>query len=129
MMLLKSTLLDVVVLLGLSGLANAACGGFDLGVTEPRDLGGEMAQYKIYEDDCALSQDLQLNSTTGHCDSRYFVCRPLTTEIYAYDDPVTGLAYACVDNPVGTETCGADDEVNLCCNLGYPPSSDEPIYN
>ncbi|KAG8157170.1 hypothetical protein KVR01_012878 [Diaporthe batatas] len=123
-----STLVHVVVL-GLSGLANAACDDFDLGVTEPRDLGGEMAQYKIYGSGCILSQDLQLNSTTGHCDSRYFVCRPLTKEIYAYDDPVTGLAYACVDNPEGSETCGEGDEVNLCCNLGYPPDSDEPIYN
>lgn len=75
---------------------------------------------KIYERDCTLSQDLQLNSTTGHCDSRYFVCRPLTTEIYAYDDPVTGWAYACVDNPEGSETCGQDDEVNLCVGHPFP---------
>ncbi|KAH8788079.1 hypothetical protein F5883DRAFT_610581 [Diaporthe sp. PMI_573] len=119
----------LVVVLGLNGLANAACAGFDLGVTEPRALGGGMAQYKIYGGSCTLSQDLMLNSTTGHCDSQYFVCRPLTTEIYAYDDPVTGWAYACVDNPVGSEICGEGDVVNLCCNLGYPPDSDEPIYN
>lgn len=71
---------------------------------------------KIYDSGCTLSQDLQVNSTTGHCVSQYFVCRPLTTEIYAYDDPVTGLAYACVDNPEGAEACGEEeeDEVNLC---------------
>lgn len=68
---------------------------------------------KIYDSSCALSQDLSLNSTTGHCDSQYFVCRPLTTEIYAYDDPVTGLAYNCEDNPEGAETCD-EEEVNLC---------------
>ncbi|KKY35282.1 hypothetical protein UCDDA912_g04702 [Diaporthe ampelina] len=119
----------VSLALGLNGLANAACGGFDLGVTEPKALGDDMAQYKIYDSSCTLSQDLTLNSTTGHCDSQYFICRPLTTEIYAYDDPVTGLAYACVDNPEGSETCAEEDEVNLCCNLGYPPDSDEPIYN
>lgn len=61
-----------------------------------------------------MSQDLTLNSTTGHCDSQYFVCRPLTTEIYAYDDPVTGLAYSCEDNPEGVETCEGDEEINLC---------------
>ncbi|KAL2275596.1 hypothetical protein FJTKL_01980 [Diaporthe vaccinii] len=83
---------------------------------------------KIYDSGCALSQDLSVNSTTGHCDSQYFVCRPLTTEIYAYDDPVTGLAYNCEDNPKGAETC-EEDEVNLCCNLDYPPDSDDPIYN
>lgn len=69
---------------------------------------------KIYDSGCALSQDLSLNSTIGHCDSQYFICRPLTTEIYGYDDPVTGLAYACVDNPEGAETCEEEDEVNLC---------------
>ena len=74
---------------------------------------------KIYDSGCALSQDLTINSTTGHCDSQYFVCRPLTTEIYAYDDPVTGLAYACVDNPEGAETCEAEDEVNLCVSWPF----------
>ncbi|KAG6362609.1 hypothetical protein INS49_007701 [Diaporthe citri] len=127
-MKLQTSAVVNIVVLGLNGLANAACDGFDLGVTEPRDLGGGMAQYKIYDSGCALSQDLSLNSTTGHCDSQYFVCRPLTTEIYAYDDPVTGLAYTCEDNPEGAETC-EEEEVNLCCNLGYPPDSDDPIYN
>jgi len=37
----------LVVVLGLNGLANAACAGFDLGVTEPRALGGGMAQCKL----------------------------------------------------------------------------------
>lgn len=74
---------------------------------------------KIYDSGCALSQDLTINSTTGHCDSQYFVCRPLTTEIYAYDDPVTGLAYACVDNPEGAETCEGKDEVNLCVSWPF----------
>lgn len=66
-----------------------------------------------------MEHDLTINSTTGHCDSQYFLCRPLTTEIYAYDDPVTGLAYNCVDNPEGTETCGEDDEVNLCVRFSF----------
>lgn len=76
---------------------------------------------KIYDSECTLSQDLQVNSTTGHCVSQYFVCRPLTTEIYAYDDPVTGLAYACVDNPEGTEACGEEeeDEVYLCVSCPW----------
>lgn len=80
----------------------------------PSRASADLELDKIYDSSCALSQDLTLNSTTGHCDSQYFVCRPLTTEIYAYDDPVTGLAYACVDNPEGVETCEEDDEVNLC---------------
>lgn len=41
-----SALVNIVVL-GLNGLANAACDGFDLGVTEPKDLGGGMAQCKL----------------------------------------------------------------------------------
>jgi hypothetical protein len=69
---------------------------------------------KVYDSSCSLSQDLKVNSTTGHCISQYFVCRPLTKDIYAYDDPVTGLAYACVDNPEDSETCEAGDEINLC---------------
>ncbi|KAL1868926.1 hypothetical protein Daus18300_005762 [Diaporthe australafricana] len=117
-----------LIVLSLNGVANAACEDFALGVTVPQDMGGGMANYKIYDSSCELSQDLTINSTTGHCDSQYFVCRPLTTEIYAYDDPVTGLAYACVDNPESSETCGSE-VVNLCCNMGYPPDSDEPIYN
>lgn len=68
---------------------------------------------KIYDSSCTLSQDLMVNTTAGHCDSQYFVCKPLTTVIYAYDDPVTGLAYACVDNPAGRESCG-EDVVYLC---------------
>ncbi|KAJ0120730.1 hypothetical protein N8I77_004966 [Diaporthe amygdali] len=117
-----------LVALSLTGVANAACEGYALGVTEPHDLGGGMAQYKVYDSSCALSQDLTINSTIGHCDSQYFVCKPLTTEIYAYDDPVTGLAYNCVDNPETSETC-EEEEISLCCSLGYPPDSDDPIYN
>jgi len=79
---------------------------------------------KIYGGSCTLSQDLMLNSTTGHCDSQYFICRPLTTQIYAYDDPVTGWAYACVDNPAGSETCGEGDVVNLCVSWSFPPRHD-----
>ena len=38
----------VSLALGLNGLANAACGGFDLGVTEPKALGDDMAQCKLH---------------------------------------------------------------------------------
>lgn len=46
-MKLQTSALVNIVVLGLNGLANAACDGFDLGVTEPRDLGGGMAQCKL----------------------------------------------------------------------------------
>ncbi|KAI3397629.1 hypothetical protein diail_10500 [Diaporthe ilicicola] len=127
-MKVQTALLNLVAL-SLHGVANAAaCEGHDLGVTTPVDLGGGMAQYKVYDSGCELKQDLTLNSTTGHCDSAYFLCKPLTTDIYAYDDPTTGLAYNCVDNPVAEETCDAA-EVSLCCSLGYPPDSSDPINN
>lgn len=40
-----SALINIVVL-GLAGVADAACDGFDLGVTEPVALGGGMSQCK-----------------------------------------------------------------------------------
>lgn len=41
-----SALVNIVVL-SLNGLANAVCDDYDLGVTEPKALGGDLAQCKL----------------------------------------------------------------------------------
>ncbi|KUI53243.1 hypothetical protein VP1G_00632 [Cytospora mali] len=107
-----STLLAV---LSGSMFVNAVCTGDDLAIGPPDTLTTGYTQYDVYDTSCNRVQSLEIETSTGPCDSEYFLCSSGT--INGYDDPTTGDAYIC-EADTTSEACGMDT-ISFCCYPGY----------
>lgn len=94
-----------------------------LTTTHPRIMADKEAPDKIYDNSCNTVQTLQIDTTIGVCDNRYFYCAFGTKNIEEYDDPTTGLSYLCSADAT-SESCSGDT-VTYC--VSSPPSSDDAV--
>ncbi|ROW06886.1 hypothetical protein VMCG_04034 [Cytospora schulzeri] len=107
--------LTTLAVLSGSKVAHAVCTGYNLAVGTADNLTTGYTQYEIYDTSCNVVQDLQIATSTGACDSRYFQCTSGTKTIGGYDDPTTGQSYICTADTT-SEACGTDT-VSFCPEL------------
>ncbi|VDB90157.1 unnamed protein product [Peniophora sp. CBMAI 1063] len=94
-----------------AGHASAICPGYNYGIGNQHPLDNGLSAWTVYDDSCNPVDGLQ---TSGNpCTQGIFTCSGDPILFTGYHSSVTGLEYACRQDP-NSGSCGSD-VISVCC--------------